>query len=826
MEPNQIDYEKLGVFYLGRQLASEDSKALGDLLLYDSKDLTTHAVVVGMTGSGKTGLCVSLIEEAAMDRIPVIAIDPKGDIGNLLLTFSRLSAEEFLPWVDPGQATRQGQTLEEYARDEAEKWRRGLARWGQDAERIATLRQQAEFRIYTPGSTAGRPLTILKSFAAPGAQVIEDDELFRERIASTASGLLALLGIEADPLRSREHILVAMILEHAWRSGADVDLGRLIADIQTPPFTRVGVMELDAFFPSRERAALALAINNLLASPSFGAWLQGEPLNIKNLLYQGDQPCVSIISIAHLSDAERMFFVTLLLEEVLAWVRGQSGTTALRAILYMDEVFGYFPPSKNPPSKQPMLTLLKQARAFGLGIVLATQNPVDLDYKGLSNTGTWFLGRLQTERDKARVLDGLEGAAAATGSAFHRAQLDTVLSGLRNRVFLMNNVHDAQPVLFETRWAMSYLRGPLTRQQIQELTQGQRSHQTESAAAASTAVERDWIDAKSVLESSGDRRRLIPAEIPQRFLPPSARVPAGATLLWQPALFARGRLHYVKAGWGVDYWREYVLIRAIKPDTSADDIWERAEIVQWRPEFEGAADDGATFAPVPEILHSAKHYKNWQREVRDYLFRSQPLVILECAELKLVSTPGESESDFKIRLELAASERRDVETERLRQKFGPKLQTLQDRKRRAEEKVAREKDRLKQNRLTSILSTGQSLLGALLGRKKLTAANVGRASTAVKSIGRATSKQSDVARAEESVEDIQARIDEMEEEFRQAVDAMRDKLQVNELDLTEEEIAPRKADISVDDFGLLWLPYRVDESGNAQSAFAFPPSAD
>ena len=464
------DYEKLGLFYLGKIYDSKQRQVTSNLLLYESKDLTTHAVCLGMTGSGKTGLGISLLEEAAIDGIPVIAIDPKGDLGNLLLSFPELRPEEFLPWVDPDEAGRRGLTVEQLAVQTAQQWREGLAASGEDGARIARLRQAVDLAIYTPGSSAGLPMTVLRSFEAPPPALVSQVEAYRERITSTVAGLLALLGIVVDPISSREHILLANVLDHAWRGGHDLDMASLIHAIQSPPFQTVGVIDVETFFPAKDRFVLAMKLNNLLASPGFASWLEGDALDVSRLLYtSAGKPRLSIVSIAHLSDNERMFFVTILLNEVLAWVRTQPGTSSLRAVLYMDEIFGYFPPTANPPSKVPMLTLLKQARAFGVGVVLATQNPVDLDYKGLSNAGTWFLGRLQTQRDKDRVLEGLEGASAAAGHAFDRRKLDEILSGLGNRVFVMNNVHDNQPVVFQTRWALSYLRGPLTREQIQTL---------------------------------------------------------------------------------------------------------------------------------------------------------------------------------------------------------------------------------------------------------------------------------------------------------------------------------------------------------------------
>ena len=466
------DFEKLGLFYLGRRYDMAGSRAVDEAVLYDSRDLVTHAVCVGMTGSGKTGLCLSLIEEAAIDGVPVIAIDPKGDLANLLLTFPQLSAAEFRPWVDEDEARRKGQTADAFAAAEAERWRAGLAEWGEDGARIERLKSSADFTIYTPGSRAGVPVSILSSFAAPPAAARADAEAMAERAASTATSVLSLAGVDAPP-RSREHTVVTSLFGAAWAEGRDLDLATLIQQVQTPPFTKVGVVDLEAFFPAKDRFELAMRLNGLLAAPGFAQWLEGAPLDPASLLYspQG-KPRVAVFSIAHLGDAERMFFVSLLLNQVVAWMRGQTGTTSLRAVLYMDEILGYFPPVANPPSKAPLMTLLKQGRAFGLGVVLATQNPVDLDYKGLANTGTWFLGRLQTERDKARMLDGLEGAAAGS---MDRAETDRLLSALDKRVFLLHNVHEKAPVVFQTRWTLSYLRGPLSRDQIRSLTPQQES---------------------------------------------------------------------------------------------------------------------------------------------------------------------------------------------------------------------------------------------------------------------------------------------------------------------------------------------------------------
>ena len=366
-------FEKLGALYLGREFDAVKKQPKENLLLYDSKDLLTHAVSVGMTGSGKTGLCIALLEEAAIDGIPSIIVDPKGDLSNLLLTFPELKTDDFMPWVSKEDANKKGLSLRDYAEKQAKLWEKGLADWGQDKARIQRLRDAADFTIYTPGSSAGIPVSILKSFETPPQVIVNDSDLLREKINTTVTSLLNLLGIEADPLQSREHILLSTILDSAWKSGQNLDLTSFIQSIQSPPVSKIGVFDIESFFPAKDRFALAMKLNNLLAAPGFQAWLEGEPLDIDRFLFTPEgKPRVAVISIAHLSDAERMFFVSLLLTQLLGWMRTQSGTTSLRALFYMDEIYGYFPPVSNPPSKAPLMTLLKQARAFGLGIVLAT----------------------------------------------------------------------------------------------------------------------------------------------------------------------------------------------------------------------------------------------------------------------------------------------------------------------------------------------------------------------------------------------------------------------------------------------------------------------
>ena len=453
--------------YLGRLYNSTQKQITDKTFTYNLADLTTHAVVTGMTGSGKTGLCITLLEEAALQGIPAIIIDPKGDLTNLLLHFPNLAPQDFQPWVDPEMARRAGKSLEQAATEAALSWRNGLGQWGIGTDRLMALKNAVQFAIYTPGSDAGLMVKALSSLALPTAEERASREILLDKIASTVTALLGLVGLkDIDPLRSREHILLSRIIEETWKQEKNVDLTELILQTQNPPFDKLGAFPIDTFFPQKDRMDLAMQLNNILASPSFQGWREGHELDIRSLLYMpDDRPRHSVFYLAHLSDAERMFFVTLLLSAVESWMRTQVGASSVRAILYMDELYGYLPPQSNPPSKQPLLRLLKQARAYGLGLLLATQNPVDLDYKALSNAGTWFIGKLQTERDKERLLDGLESAAGDVS----RGEIDKLISSLGKRVFIQHNVHAKQPALFQTRWAMNFLAGPMTRNQIPAL---------------------------------------------------------------------------------------------------------------------------------------------------------------------------------------------------------------------------------------------------------------------------------------------------------------------------------------------------------------------
>ena len=821
------DYEKLGAFYLGRPVDEETGEDRPEPFLYDSKDLTTHAMIVGMTGSGKTGLGIGMLEEALIDGIPVIAIDPKGDIGNMLLTFPKLAAKDFRPWVDEGAASRAGETPDDFAASQAKLWKEGLASWGQSPERIKRLEKSAERVLYTPGSNAGTPLSILRSLDAPPAALLEDDEALRERILSSVSGLLGLIGLDVDPIQSREHILLSTLVERAWRDERNLDMASLIHQIQKPPVERIGIMDLETFFPADARFGLAMRLNNLLASPGFAAWLEGEPLDIGHMLRAPDgRPRLSVVSIAHLSDAERMFVVTLLLGQLVSWMRTQSGSQSLRAILYMDEIFGYFPPTANPPSKTPMLTLLKQARAYGVGCVLSTQNPVDLDYKGLSNCGTWFLGRLQTERDKARVMDGLESAASVAGSMLDRSTLEKTLSGLDSRVFLMNNVHEDKPALVRSRWVMSYLAGPLSRAQIKKLAKAPKATPGPDTATqieeANAASKPDAATIKAVLEekpsaekSPASSRPVIPTEANERFLPATGSVSGSDRLVYRPALLGSVSTHYGNARAGVDEWKKLYLWAPLSADQEGSP-WDKARLIRSLPELEKNADERGSFGKLLAAAERKTSYTKWSKQLKTVVYRDHPMMLWKSKKPKLISETGEEEGAFRGRLSELVHEERDEKLEKLRKKYAPKLARLQDRIERAEQKVDREQEQYKDRKAQTAVSFGATVMGALFGRKLASVGNVGRAASAAKNVSRTAREKADIGRAEERVLDYQEQLRELEEEFQADLEAAEDAAMDMELDIEELRINAKKADLDVERLSLVWIPTRISEDGVAE----------
>ncbi len=821
-----MDFEKLGAFYLGKAYDLKGQQLLDELTMYDARDLTTHAICVGMTGSGKTGLCIDLLEEAAIDRVPALIIDPKGDVTNLLLTFPDLLPEDFRPWINVDDARRKGLTEDAYAEQQAMLWRKGLAEWGQDGERIRMMRETAEFAIYTPGSDAGLPVSILQSFAAPDLSWDTDAELLRERIQGTVSALLGLVGIDADPVRSREHILLANLFEHFWRKGEDLDLPKLILSIQTPPIRTLGVFDVDTFFPQKDRFGLAMAINNIIAAPSFQSWLSGQPLDIAGFLWTPEgKPRHAIFYIAHLSDAERMFFVTMLLNQLVTWMRTQPGTTSLRALLYMDEVFGYFPPVANPPSKLPLLTLMKQARAFGIGVVLTTQNPADLDYKGLTNAGTWLIGRLQTERDKARLLEGLESVSAEAGSALNRTEIDKIISGLGNRVFLLHNVHADHPATFQTRWAMSYLRGPLTRLQVRDLVAGRKAQLGSAAAQPTTApVGGTSVQAPATTPEPRDMDLpyaamppILPAGVQQVFLPlrggsaaaeraaeerSGGRIEVTARqVLYRPALLGMGRVHFVKNTQTIQVDESEAIALLAQPPQGVGSVrWETAESIETQTrDLLDRAEPEALFDTLPDTVNDAKKLTVMRGALEDYLYRSLSLKLMYSPAVKLYSKAGESERDFRARVSQAAREMRDNEVDTLEDRFKSRLNTLQDRLRTAQVALGRQETTARQRKQDAAITAAETMFSLFSGRRR-------SISSAARKVTQATTTKADIQAAKEKVADVQADIEALTAKMKQETDAITARWEAALETFEEMPITPRRTDVEVNLFVLAWVP--------------------
>ncbi len=775
-----IDIEGRAAFYLGR---TEESAPY----LYPHKHLLTHAVVIGMTGSGKTGLSVALLEEAALDGIPAIVIDPKGDLGNLLLTFPALDGPSFAPYVPEGEDPE----------SVASRWRAGLAAGHQDGARVARLRQAADFAIYTPGSRTGIPVSIVGSLAAPSPDLVEDGELFRERVATVATSLLGLVGVDADPVKSREHILLSTLLAEAWRRGEDLDLPSLVLRLREPGLKKVGVLDLESFYPERDRFTLAVAFNNLLAAPGFEAWLEGAPLDVGAFLRTREgKPRVAIFSIAHLGDAERMFFVSVLLAQVVAWMRAQSGATSLRALLFMDEIVGYFPPVKAPPSKAPLLLLLKQARAFGLGVVLATQNPVDIDYKGLSNCGTWFLGRLQTERDKARVLEGLEGSAQ--GRPFDKVAVERTLAGLPPRTFVVHDVREEGPFLMESRFCLSYLKGPLRRDEVRALM-AEHPARVDALAPPEVAAAGVEEEAPAVSGSAGRDKPAVPDDVTEVFLPATA----STAVTYAPALIARVSVRFVDPKTKLDFAREGTFTTPLVEGALGPD-WTRA---RWSPvraqDLTREPVQNARFYPLPKEATKAKSYAGWQRALVSWLVESQGVARPYAPKWKLYGEPGESEGAFRGRLELRAREEREAALEALNAKYSAKFEALREKLQRAHAAVVRDEAEARVQGVGSAFSVGAQVM-SLFGARSPGRRILGSAAQVTRQAGRVSRARDALEEKRRALAELQAKGQALDAEYR--VEAARVTSATATIDVESALVRPKKAHIEVRLFALAWCP--------------------
>lgn len=768
-------YEKAGLFYLGKDVNREDFSSTEVLTLLKNKNFTTHAAIIGMTGSGKTGLGVGIIEEAAIDNIPSIVIDPKGDMGNLCLTDASFSAENFAPWVKD-EAESKNEELFAYAAKTAAFWKEGIESWGQSSERVASFGRVTK-TIYTPGSQSGIPIDLMGSLALPDRSILDDSDDFASYLKSSVMGLLSLIGIEADPLDSKEYILLSQIISRAWMEGRDLSIEELVGRIINPPFKKIGVLPLKSFYPSNERFKFATKFNAVIASPNFANWLEGESLDIQNLLYDEEgRAKIAIFSISHLNDDERMFFVTLLLNKYIAWMRLQSGSNRLRTLLYMDEIYGFFPPIKNPPSKEPMITLLKQARAYGIGIVLSTQNPVDLDYKGLSNIGTWCIGRLQTTQDVKRVIDGLGGKM---DSSFDKKEIANLLSNLKKRTFFLKSAHLEDIRLFGTRWALSYLKGPLKKAEISALMRAQKSdYEVEDKKTESEVRDSDYGHVNA-----------IDSSIPQYYEPDMT-----GEGKYRPFLAAKSEVYYYDSRRGIEVTEEgfdYLDLGLV------DDVdWGASEVddldFSALPSKEPRA---AKFAELPSFVATDKGLNSAAKALVSHLYRNSKLELYRCRSLRLESGVDDSLSDFKVTVQGELDERKEEKLDALKESYEKKEKRILSQLSRAKEKVEKEKG----DQMSSILNVGASILGALFGRT--TATKIG---TTISRSSRAYKERGDVSRAEEKVIEIEDKLADLEMELEEKIDDLATEYSIDNYEITGFTIKPKKRDISVEDIALVW----------------------
>jgi hypothetical protein len=859
-------------FYLGRAYDPSTQTITEKPIYYDPADLTTHAVVTGMTGSGKTGLCIGLLEEAALKGIPAIIIDPKGDLTNLLLHFPDLAPQDFQPWIDEDLARRTKQTQEQVAAEAAAAWRKGLSDWNIPPDRVLALKNAMQFAIFTPGSSAGIPVSVLSSLSAPNLPWQENREILRERISSTATALLGLVGYEdIDPVRSREHILLSNIFENAWSQGKDVELTELILQTQTPPFDKLGAFPLDSFFPAKDRMELAIVLNNILASPAFETWREGQPLDIGSMLYTREgHPRHSIFYLAHLSDAERMFFVTLLLSAVETWMRMQKGATSLRALLYMDEIFGYMPPQRNPSSKPLMLRMLKQARAFGLGLLLATQNPVDVDYKALSNAGTWFIGKLQTEQDKNRLLDGLESAAGG----IPRSVFDKLISTLGKRVFVLHNVHAKAPEVFQTRWTMNFLAGPLTRTQIPAINKldnaeasfptllppvadrpqnapvspaitstetvspsfmtqpSQRTMQwTESTQSQTHAPNISAVDvnrkypASTALETSGSETKPpLPIGIHEYFLPQKYSLPAAFraaqktmpgdamidSVVYRPALIASAKIRVLDRKLGVDS----ELTRAALVTTL-----EKRGSVRWEDHLidgqtlenvETVPVPGSRFSTIDSPLNDSKLMAAIQKDFVDWVLRNSSVQARTNNALKVFAGPDVSQADFMRACAEAAREMRDKEIAKQIAPIDRQLKTLEDKLTREERELREDEAELANRKLEEAGTHIENITGLFGGKRKAS-----RLSSSLTKRRMTEQAKADVEESIEAIAQFKGQIAELQKRREEVMAELNDKWGSIVNESSELTVNPKKTDIFVDLFGVAWMPYYNVSVGGA-----------
>jgi len=526
-----------------------------------------------------------------------------------------------------------------------------------------------------------------------------------------------------------------------------------------------------------------MLFNNVLSSVTFASWVRGEPLDIQNLLYdENGKAKISIFSIAHLSDDQRMFFVTLLLNRFVSWMRTQRGASTLRALLYMDEIYGYFPPSKNPPSKTPMMLLLKQARAFGVGVILSTQNPVDLDYKGLSNIGTWFIGKLQTRQDISKVIEGLAGKI----KNMDKSEIIQRISTLKGRTFFLKSAHEDTAKLFSTRWVLSYLKGPLSKQDIRTLMADKKEPAKLKAA--------HFTPKKPLAAQS---KTILPDGIAQYY----HDTDIGGDAYFTPFIAVNAQVRYFNQKRQIDEHEKLMWkIPLDEKDTEID--WKDSqELEENFLRFAQHAASTASFAALPHFISKEKSLKTVDRALSNYLYRHKEIELFRCKRLKIESTVGEILRDFTITRNQILRETKEAALEKLTRKFDTRTDALQKRYQRAIARLEKEEADVTAKTTDTAITVGMTIFDALFGSKRSVITKGSRALRGGKGVMK---ERADVARAEDAVQQIENDMHDLESQFQDESFQLDDTFHPDLYPIDSFFIKPRRSDISITDIALLW----------------------
>jgi DNA helicase HerA-like ATPase len=784
--------------YLGRDAATQERVEL-------SPDLfTTHGVLLGMTGSGKTGLALGLLEEMVEAGIPVIAIDPKGDLPNLALLFPEFSTADFSAWTDPAEAQRAGVALDVLAAEKAQKWKSGLSDWGLNALNVARLKTKLDLRILTPGSSVGRPVNLLGDFQPPGGGDL-DPEVRADLAGGIISGLLSLVEKDVDPLRDPRHVLLVAILCFTWDKGAPLSLEDLITHLVDPPFPKVGVFPVDRFLSPDDRMKLALQLNNLVASPGFAAWKQGESLDIGALMTSADgRTPVNLFYLSHLDEKERQFFVGRLMNQVLSWSRTLTGSASLRALVYFDEVAGYLPPyPASPASKAPILTMLKQSRAVGVGLCLATQNPVDLDYKALSNIGTWMIGRLQTQQDRERVRDGLISASGGLSSA----QLDDEFSKLQARSFLLRTPSSERPCVLQTRWAMSYLRGPITLQELKNLPQSGSAPGNVATTGTVASVEKPTGAAeratpppvpKGFGQSFIDPRYVFGTHHGGAFEPHKQASRADGTVLFEPALRATLKLQFSESKESFVWHQVHHYVAFPLRDTrDATKLFVsvplETEHLLTQPPSDGR------FTGLPDAFDQTEELAEAQKALVDHLYRNLTATRYINKEVQLYSRPEETQDQFLARCHEAAENLEDQAAVKLRLKLQAKIDRVEQQMAKTKDRVERLSQSATGKKIEGLWNAGEMLLSMFSKRKKSFSTVLNKSRQAAEASTKSTQAEGELERLQQDIlalqQEMEIALGDLDAEFAAKAGAVE-----------STEIRLARKDIVVDIFEVLWVP--------------------